>query len=392
MLQIYATTNSFGEGGPKAQIFLEIGPESVANHDPEMGAIVGFLHHIYRVKEKFVRILVTGGCGFIGSHFVRLVLSEYPDCEIVNLDKMTYAASTENLASVQDDARYRFVKGDIADADVVERAMEGCTHVVNFAAESHVDRSIHGAVDFIKTDVLGTYVLLEAADRAGVQRYLQVSTDEVYGSIREGLFVETDPLDPRSPYSASKAGGDLQVLAYSHTHGLPIVITRGSNTYGPNQYPEKLIPLFVTNAMDGEKLPMYGDGRQVRDWIHATDHASGILTALMHGADGEIYNVGGGNERENVWIVDRILEHTGADRGLIATVADRPGHDARYALDSSKLKQLGWQPKIDVEQGLADTVAWYRDNRSWWEPIKSGEFRSFYEQQYADRLAGAASA
>lgn len=333
-----------------------------------------------------MRVLVTGGCGFIGSHFIRLLLERHPDASVVNLDKMTYAASPANVASVADDPRYSFIQGDIADPAAAREAVAGCTHVVNFAAESHVDRSIHGAVDFISTDVLGTYVLLEAAHSAGVERFLQVSTDEVYGSIDTGSFTETDPLAPSSPYSASKAGGDLQALAYMHTHGLDVIITRGSNTYGPNQYPEKLIPLFITNALDGLSLPVYGDGMQIRDWIHARDHASGILTALLKGTPGEVYNVGGGNERENMWITHQILDMTGAPESLITHVADRPGHDVRYSLDASKLQGLGWAPEVDFATGLAETVAWYTERRDWWEPIKSGEFRAFYEQQYRERL------
>jgi dTDP-glucose 4,6-dehydratase len=337
-----------------------------------------------------VRVLVTGGCGFIGSHFIRVLLERHPEAHVRNLDKMTYAASEANVAEVADDSRYEFLRGDIADPDTAAAAVAGRTHVVNFAAESHVDRSIHGAVDFISTDVLGTYVLLEAADAAGVQRFLQVSTDEVYGSTTTGSFTEESPLQPSSPYSASKAGGDLQALAYRHTHGLDVVVTRGSNTYGPNQYPEKLIPLFITNAMDGHALPVYGDGRQVRDWIHARDHATGILTVLLEGASGEVYNVGGGNERENIWITERILELTGASRELITHVADRPGHDLRYSLDTTKLRRLGWAPEVAFEQGLAQTAEWYANQRAWWEPIKSGEFRAFYEKQYRERLVGAA--
>jgi len=333
--------------------------------------------------------LVTGGCGFIGSHFVRLLMERQPDCDVVNLDKMTYAASEANVAEVADNPRYTFVKGDIGDTEVIRGALEGCTHVVNFAAESHVDRSIHGAVDFIETDVLGTYILLRGAHEAGVQRFLQVSTDEVYGSIQAGSFTEGDHLVPSSPYSASKAGGDLQALAYMHTYDFPVIITRGSNTYGQNQYPEKLIPLFITNALEGLPLPVYGDGRQVRDWIHARDHASGILAALMVGTPGEIYNVGGGNEHENIWITQRILELTGASEELITYVQDRPGHDLRYSLDTHKLRGLGWEPQITFEQGLEETARWYQDNRAWWEPIKSGEFREFYEQQYKDRLTKA---
>ena len=333
------------------------------------------------------RVLVTGGCGFIGSHFIRLLMERHPTTEVVNLDAMTYAASEANVAEVSSDPRYTFIKGDIADAAIVKTAMEGVTHVANFAAESHVDRSIQGAVDFIRTDVLGTYVLCEAARAAGVERFLQVSTDEVYGSIDVGSFTETHPLQPSSPYSASKAGGDLQALAYMHTFGLPVVITRGSNTYGPNQYPEKLIPLFVTNALDGEKLPVYGDGSQIRDWIHGRDHANGILHALLNGTPGEVYNIGGGNERTNMWITEQILEQTGASRDLITHVEDRLGHDVRYSLDTAKAqRELGWKPEIAFDEGLAETVEWYKSQRSWWEPIKSGEYREFYEANYAGQV------
>jgi dTDP-glucose 4,6-dehydratase len=333
------------------------------------------------------RILVTGGAGFIGSHFIRLVMEKLPNTEVVNLDAMTYAANPANVADVADDPRYSFIKGDIADAEIVAKAMQGVTHVANFAAESHVDRSIQGAVDFIRTDVLGTYVLCEAAKKEGVERFLQVSTDEVYGSIDEGAFTETHPLNPSSPYSASKAGGDLQAMAYMHTFGLPVIITRGSNTYGEFQYPEKLIPLFVTNALDGDKLPVYGDGGQIRDWIHGRDHANGILHALLGGTPGEVYNIGGGNERTNLWITKKILEHTGASDELITYVEDRLGHDVRYALDTTKAqRELGWKPEVEFDQGLADTVTWYQEHRDWWEPIKSGEYREYYEQQYAGRV------
>jgi dTDP-glucose 4,6-dehydratase len=333
------------------------------------------------------RVLVTGGAGFIGSHFIRLLMAEHPTTEVVNLDAMTYAASHDNVAEVADDPRYSFVEGNIADAEVVGRAMQGVTHVANFAAESHVDRSIHGAVDFIHTDVLGTYVLCEAARAVGVERFLQVSTDEVYGSIDQGSFTEEHPLEPSSPYSASKAGGDLQAMAYMHTFGLPVIITRGSNTYGPNQYPEKLIPLFVTNALDGQKLPVYGDGSQIRDWIHGRDHANGILHALLGGTPGEVYNIGGGNERTNMWITQQILEQTGASDELITYVEDRLGHDVRYSLDTSKAqRELGWKPEISFDEGLDQTVQWYKDRRDWWEPIKSGEYREFYEKQYAGKV------
>ncbi|HMN98952.1 MAG TPA: dTDP-glucose 4,6-dehydratase [Miltoncostaeaceae bacterium] len=330
-----------------------------------------------------MRILVTGGCGFIGSQFVRLAMSR--GAEVVNLDKLTYAGNPANVADIADDEAYRFVHADIADTALVDEAVRGCDVVVNFAAESHVDRSILDPADFIRTDVVGTAVLLDAARRAGVGRFVQVSTDEVYGSIPHGAFRETDPISPSSPYSASKAGGDLQVLAWHRTFGLDAVITRGSNTYGPRQYPEKLIPLFVTNALDGESLPVYGDGMQIRDWIHVEDHCTGIWTAMTDGEAGEVYNVGGGNEIPNLEITERILDLTGRDASLIRHVQDRPGHDRRYALATERLRGLGWGPEHPFAEGLAATVAWYRDNRDWWEPIKSGEYRTYYEAQYGGR-------
>jgi dTDP-glucose 4,6-dehydratase len=330
-----------------------------------------------------VRLLVTGGCGFIGSAFVRLALAR--GAEVVNIDKLTYAGNPANLADVADDEAYRFVHADIADAAAVAQAVQGVDAVVNLAAESHVDRSILDPSEFIRTDVVGTAVLLDAARRAGVRRFVQVSTDEVYGSIPTGAFRETDHISPSSPYSASKAGGDLQVLAWNRTFGLDAVITRGSNTYGPRQYPEKLIPLFVTNALDGLPLPVYGDGMQVRDWIHVDDHCAGIWTAMELGAAGEVYNVGGGNEEPNMEITRRILELTGADESLVRSVADRAGHDRRYSLDTTKLRGLGWAPQVDFADGLADTVTWYREHRDWWEPIKSGEYRRYYEEQYGGR-------
>jgi dTDP-glucose 4,6-dehydratase len=330
-----------------------------------------------------MRILVTGGCGFIGSAFVRMAMGR--GVEVVNLDKLTYAGNPANVAEVADLPGYRFVHGDIADAEAVDDALAGVEVVVNFAAESHVDRSILGPEDFIRTDVVGTAVLLARSRAAGVRRFVQVSTDEVYGSIPEGRFRETDPLRPSSPYSASKAGGDLQVLAWHHTYGVDCVITRGSNTFGAHQYPEKLIPLFVTNALDGEPLPVYGDGMQVRDWIHVDDHCSGIWTAMERGTAGEVYNVGGGNEVPNLEITRRILELTGRDESLVRHVTDRPGHDRRYALDTAKLRGLGWEPAGDFVADLARTVAWYADRRDWWEPIKSGEYRAYYEAQYGGR-------
>jgi dTDP-glucose 4,6-dehydratase len=327
-----------------------------------------------------MRVLVTGGAGFIGSHFARRLVAAGD--EAVVLDKLTYSGNPANL----DGLDVELVVGDICDADAVAEAGAGCDAVVNFAAETHVDRSIIGAAEFIETDVLGTYVLLSWARSAGA-RLVQVSTDEVYGDIPDGEHsAESDPLRPSSPYSASKAGGDLQVLAAVRTYGIDACITRGANTYGPNQYPEKLIPLFVTNALDGEPLPVYGDGRQRREWLHAEDHCSAVDLVLRKGRPGEVYNVGG-DEYENIEITRRILELAGAGADLIRHVEDRAGHDRRYALDDSKLRCLGWSPAHSIgESGLAETAAWYRDNRTWWEPIKSGEYRRYYERQYGTRL------
>jgi dTDP-glucose 4,6-dehydratase len=333
------------------------------------------------------RWLVTGGLGFIGSSFVRLVLAERADLAITVLDALTYAGNPANLAEVAADPRYRFVKGDIADAKAVDTAVgEGVDAVVNFAAESHVDRSILDPEAFIRTDVMGTHVLLEAVRRHGIARFLQVSTDEVYGDVEQGASTEGDAIRPRSPYAASKAGGDLQALAYHATFGTPVLITRGSNTYGPYQYPEKLVPLFVTNLLEGETVPVYGDGRQVRDWLYVDDHARGIAHVLAHGAPGEVYNLGGGNSRTNLEITQELLRLTGRNWAeSVRHVTDRPGHDRRYALDSTKAQALGWSPRVDFATGLADTVAWYREREDWWRPIKSGEFRDYYRRQYALR-------
>ncbi len=325
-------------------------------------------------------MLVTGGAGFIGSHFVRRLAGRGD--EVVVLDKLTYSGNLANLEGVE----HSFVQGDIADSDAVRSAGEGCEAVVNFAAETHVDRSILAAGDFVRTDVLGTHVLLEWARTTGA-RFVQVSTDEVYGDVEPGRAArEDDPLRPSSPYSASKAGGDLQVLAYCRTHAVDASVTRGSNTYGSHQYPEKLVPLFVTNALDGEPLPVYGDGRQVRDWLYVDDHCAAVELVLREGGPGEVYNVGAGDEHENIEITEKILELAGADRALVRHVDDRPGHDRRYSLDSSKLRLLGWAPARSFSEGLAETVAWYRDRRDWWEPLKSGEYREYYARQYAARL------
>jgi dTDP-glucose 4,6-dehydratase len=327
-----------------------------------------------------MRILVCGGAGFIGSHFVKRLLAAGED--VVVLDKLTYAGNEANLPG-----DVELVRGDIAVPEDVERAGE-VDAIVNFAAETHVDRSIHGAAEFIQTDVLGTYVLLRRAAEL-TARFVQVSTDEVYGDVERGYSSrEDDPLVPSSPYSASKAGGDLQVVSAVRTFGINASITRGSNTYGPNQYPEKVLPLFATNALDGEPLPLYGDGRQIRDWLHVEDHCAGIEFVLRDGEPGGIYNVGADDPHENVELTQKILEHTGADRALVRHVEDRAGHDRRYAVDTTKLRGLGWAPRHSWDEGVRDTVEWYRDHRDWWEPIKrSGGYREYYDRQYAARLS-----
>ena len=334
-----------------------------------------------------MKILVTGGAGFIGSNFVRHIAAEQPGDEIVVLDKLTYAGRTETLQDLIDERRIAFVHGDICDPDVVRDAIAGCDAVVNFAAESHVDRSIEEPGHFIQTDVFGTYVLLDESRRAGVRRYVQISTDEVYGSIEEGSFTEESPLAPSSPYSASKAGGDLLVFAYGHTFGLEAIICRASNNYGPYQYPEKLIPLCVLNALHGDPLPVYGDGMQVRNWLHVTDHCRAIDTVLRTGRPGEVYNIGGPDELPNIEVVRRILELTGRDASLIEHVTDRPGHDRRYSLASDKLvAALDWKPQVRFEDGIEATVEWYRENGWWWEPIRAGDYRDYYERQYGQKL------
>jgi dTDP-glucose 4,6-dehydratase len=333
-----------------------------------------------------MKLLVTGGAGFIGSNFVRHVLAEHAEDSVVVLDKLTYAGRMENLADHEDNPRFSFIHGAIEDREVAEAAAEGVDAIINFAAESHVDRSIEEPDAFIKTDVFGTQVLLEIARERGIGRYLQISTDEVYGSIDEGSFTELSPIDPSSPYSASKAGGDMLVQAYFRTYGLPALITRASNNYGPYHYPEKLIPLCVLNAFAGDSLPVYGNGMQVRNWLHVEDHCRGIYAALTLGKEGEVYNIGGPDECPNIEVVKSILELTGRDESLIEYVTDRPGHDVRYSLASDKLEALGWKAQIGFEQGLADTVQWYRDNEWWWKPIRSGEYLEYYKRQYGSTL------
>ena len=331
-----------------------------------------------------MRLLVTGACCFIGSSYVRLVLEERPGDEVVVLDKLTYAGRRENLEGLDVEP----VEGAIEDAKAVRAVMDGCDCVVNFAAESHVDRSIAGQEDFARTHLIGTGVLLDAVRELGVSRYLQVSTDEVYGSIESGSFTETSPLDPSSPYSATKAAGDLLVSAHAHTYGIDAVICRGSNNYGPRQYPEKLIPLCVLNALHGDALPVYGDGRQVRNWLYVEDFCRAIDLVLREGRPGEAYNAGGPDELENIDVVRRILSLTERDESLIEHVTDRPGHDRRYSLSSEKIRsELGWEPQVDFEQGIERTVDWYRDNEWWWGPIRSGEYRTYYERQYGRSLS-----
>jgi dTDP-glucose 4,6-dehydratase len=332
-----------------------------------------------------MRLLVCGGAGFIGSTFVRQRLLEHGD-EVTVLDKLTYAGREENFHDFATSERFRFVHGAIEDPEAVASALDAVDAVVNFAAETHVDRSIAEPDAFVRTHALGTYVLLEAA-REHELRYVQVSTDEVYGSIDVGTFTEDSPLRPSSPYSATKTGADLLVQSYFHTYSLPASIVRGSNNYGPYQYPEKLIPLMVLNALHGDALPVYGDGMQVRNWIHATDFARAIDPVLAHGAPGEVYNAGGPDEQANIDVVHRIIALTGASESQIEHVSDRPGHDRRYSLSSEKVRALGWTPQVRFEDGLAETVAWYRDNAWWWEPIRSGDYRVYYERQYGRALS-----
>ncbi len=327
-----------------------------------------------------MKLLVCGGAGFIGSNFVRARVGQHGD-EVTVLDKLTYAGRKENLQQVE----HRFVHGAIEDAAAVAEAIEGAEAIVNFAAETHVDRSISEPDAFVRTHALGTFVLLEAARERSL-RYLQVSTDEVYGSIESGSFTEQSPLEPSSPYSATKTGADLLVQSYARTFDLETVICRGSNNYGPYQYPEKLIPLMILNAIHGDPLPVYGDGQQVRNWLHVSDFCSGIGHLLAHGAAGEVYNVGGPDECTNLEVVERIIALTGADKSLLTYVDDRPGHDRRYSLDSEKIKALGWAPQVRFEEGLDETVAWYQQNAWWWEPIRSGDYREYYERQYGNSL------
>jgi dTDP-glucose 4,6-dehydratase len=335
-----------------------------------------------------VKVLVTGGAGFIGSNFVHYALAAHQDWQVTTLDKLTYAGRIENLDSVRNNPRHRFVQGDVADARVAAPLVQESDIVVHFAAETHVDRSILHAGDFITTDVFGTFVLLEAArETPSLRRFVQISTDEVYGSVPEGSSKETDELRPRNPYSASKAGADRLAYSYWATYQVPVIVTRASNNYGPNQFPEKIIPLFITNLIDDIPVPLYGDGQNVRDWLHVDDHCRAVDLLIDQGTPGEVYNIGGGNHVKNVDLTHRILALVGKPDSLIKPVADRPGHDRRYSLDTAKLQSLGWRPRESFEEGLAKTVTWYRDNERWWRPIKDEdpEFRKYYQSQYGSR-------
>jgi dTDP-glucose 4,6-dehydratase len=339
-----------------------------------------------------LRTLVTGGAGFIGSNFVRRLLREGTERSVTVLDKLTYAGRRENLDDVagQYGDRFRFLQGDICDPAAVSGAMEDCDEVINFAAETHVDRSIDDAASFIRTDIEGVRVLLEEFRKRERRLFVQISTDEVYGSVERGRSRETDPLMPRSPYAASKAGGELLARSFWTTHSVPVVVTRSSNNYGPWQYPEKLIPLFVTNAFEGEPLPLYGDGGNARDWLYVEDHCEALDLVLRRGEPGDVFNIGAGQEYTNREVTTMILEATGADPALVRFVSDRPGHDRRYALDVSRAREeLGWEPSTEFPDGLLTTVTWLRDNRSWWEEIKSGRFREYYERMYRERLTNA---
>lgn len=332
-----------------------------------------------------MNILITGGAGFIGSAFARLISRERPDWKMTIYDKMTYAGNMANLAEIE--GKYKFIEGDIAEAHKVHDAIVSneIESIVNFAAETHVDRSIMSGLEFIQTDVLGTYILLTEAREQGVKRYVQVSTDEVYGSIPEGKWTEESPLLPNSPYSSSKAGGDLQVRAAFQTYGYPAIVTRASNNYGPYHYPEKVIPLFITNLLEGKKVPLYGDGKNVRDWLYVDDHCRGILTVLEKGQPGEVYNIGSEEELTNIELTQIILREMGFGEEMIERVKDRAGHDRRYALNSRKMQDLGWRAEVSFAEGIKKTIEWFRNNEKWWKPLKDGSYQEYYRQQYLDR-------
>ena len=332
-----------------------------------------------------MKIVVTGGAGFIGSHFIKYMFREYPDCEILNVDKLTYAGNLDNLKEVENSPGYKFVREDICNADVMGKLIPGYDAVVNFAAESHVDRSLTEPDIFLKTDVMGTFNLLEICRASRIKVYIQISTDEVYGSISEGSFSEKSSLNPSNPYSASKASADLLALSYWKSHKVPVRIVRSTNNYGPNQYPEKMIPLFATNAIEDRELPVYGDGLQVRDWLFVVDNCAGINTVLQKGENGQIYNISAGNEKQNLFVIEEILKFLDKPMTLIKHVKDRPGHDRRYSIVSGKIRELGWTPSCSFEEGLRITTGWYAQNVEWWKKIKNGSFRDYYSRQYKNR-------
>jgi dTDP-glucose 4,6-dehydratase len=333
-----------------------------------------------------MKILITGGAGFMGSHFVKHVLSKYPDYQVIVLDKLTYAGNMDNLKEIEGSKNFSFIKGDIANKEDVEKAIgNGVGKIINFAAETHVDRSILEPDAFIKTDIFGTYNILEATRKFNIGQFVQISTDEVYGSISEGSFTEESPFLPNSPYSASKAGGDLLCRAYFETYKTPVIVTHSCNFYGPNQYPEKLIPLFITNLIEGKKVPVYAKGENVREWIYTSDYCRAIDLIMEKGANGEVYNIGTGNERKNIEVTKFILDVMGFGEEIIEYVKDRPGHDFRYSINCEKLRKLGWQPEISFEDGLRETIGWYKDNSWWWKKIKSGEYLEYYKKQYLER-------
>ncbi|MCK9555898.1 dTDP-glucose 4,6-dehydratase [bacterium] len=332
-----------------------------------------------------MKYFITGGAGFIGSNFIRYLIGKEPDAEVINFDKLTYAGNPENLSELKGNKRYTFVKGDISDSEMVDKHIRGCDILINFAAETHVDRSIGDPRDFITTDIVGTYVLLENAKKHSIKKFIQISTDEVYGSIEKGSFDEDSTLKPTNPYSASKTGADRLVFSYWATYKLPVVISRASNNYGPFQYPEKIIPLFVTNAIENRELPLYGDGLNVRDWLYVEDHCAAILFLVKKGVNGEVYNIAGGNEITNIELTRSILKILGKSESLIKKVRDREGHDRRYSLNISKIKNLGWEPAAEFGKGLELTVKWYIENTDWWKKIKSGEYLEYYRKQYLHR-------
>ena len=331
-----------------------------------------------------MKILVTGGAGFIGSNFVRLLLTQDKNYKIINLDKLTYAGNLRNIKDLERNNGHTFIKGDICDATLVNKIVKKCDVIINFAAETHVDRSIQDAKEFIMTDVVGTYTLLEAARKYKIKKYIQISTDEVYGSIEKGAFTEDSDIRPSSPYAASKAGADMLALSYFRTYKLPVCIVRSSNNFGPYQHPEKFIPLFITNCLENKKLPLYGNGLNKRDWIYVMDNCEAILSILRKGVEGQIYNVAGDNEKTNIYVAKFILNELKKPESLLQLVTDRPGHDRRYALGSNKIRKLGWKPKRKFEKALRETIRWYAENEDWWQKIKSGLFRDYYKSQYRD--------